>query len=99
MWSKGADDFKIRHGITCRSCYFPESVSYKAMGRSILSLHYILLLESNHKILLNFLALLRSAQYKLFILLYFSITSEKYKYVSSEWLDVYILMERIVNML
>ena len=26
------------------SCYFPESVSYMAMGRSILSLHYILLL-------------------------------------------------------
>ena len=44
MWSKGNDDFKIRHGITCTSCYFPESVSYRAMGRSILSLHYILLI-------------------------------------------------------
>ena len=27
------------------SRYFPESVSYRAMGRSILSLHYILLLQ------------------------------------------------------
>ena len=44
VWSKGNDDFKIRHGITCTSCYFPESVSYRAMGRSILSLHYILLI-------------------------------------------------------
>ena len=40
VWSKGDDDFKIRHGITCTSCYFPESVFYRAMGRSILSLHY-----------------------------------------------------------
>ena len=45
VWSKGNDDFKIRHGITCTSCYFPESVFYRAMGRSILSLHYILLME------------------------------------------------------
>ena len=30
VWSKN-DDFKIRHGITCTSCYFPESVSYRAM--------------------------------------------------------------------
>ena len=44
VWSKGNDDFKLPHGITCTSCYFPESVSYWAMGRSILSLHYILLL-------------------------------------------------------
>ena len=44
VWSKGNNDFKIRHGITCTSCYFPESVFYRAMGRSILSLHYILLL-------------------------------------------------------
>ena len=36
MWSKGNDDLKIPHGITCTSCYFPDS--------SILSLHYILLL-------------------------------------------------------
>ena len=44
VWSKGNDDFNLPHGITCMSCYFPESVSYRAMGRSILSLHYILLL-------------------------------------------------------
>ena len=31
----------VPQGITCTSCYFLESV---AMGRSILSLHYILLL-------------------------------------------------------
>ena len=47
VWSKGNDDFKIRHGITCTSCYFPESVSYREMGRSILSLHYILLVIAN----------------------------------------------------
>ena len=44
VWSKGNDDFKICHGITCMSCYFPESVSYWAMGRSIPSLHYIFLI-------------------------------------------------------
>ena len=43
MWSKGNDDFKIPHGIMCTSCYIPESVSYRAMGRSMLPLHYILL--------------------------------------------------------
>ena len=41
--ARSRNDVKIRHGITCRSCYFPKSVSYRAMGRSILSLHYILL--------------------------------------------------------
>ena len=51
MWSKGNDDFKTRHGITCTSCYFPESVSYRAMGRSILTLHYILLIVFIHLIL------------------------------------------------
>ena len=30
--SNGNVDFKIRHGITYKSCYFPESVSYRAMG-------------------------------------------------------------------
>ena len=33
------------HGITCTSCYFSKSVSYWAMGRSILSLYNILLLQ------------------------------------------------------
>ena len=42
VWSKGNDDFKTRHGITCTSCYLPESVSYRAMGRSILSSLYTL---------------------------------------------------------
>ena len=36
-------DVKIHHGITCTLRFFPESVSYRAMGRSILSLHYLLL--------------------------------------------------------
>ena len=45
VWSTETDDFKLPHGITCMSCYFPESVSYWAMGRSILSLHYILLVQ------------------------------------------------------
>ena len=49
VWSKGNDDFKISHGITCTSCYFPESVSYWAMGRLILSLHCILLVGPQHK--------------------------------------------------
>ena len=44
VWFTGTDDLKICHGITCRSCYFPESVSYRAMGCSILSLHHILLI-------------------------------------------------------
>ena len=44
VWSKGTHDFKIRHGITCASCYIPESVSNRDMGHLILSLHYILLI-------------------------------------------------------
>ena len=32
MWCNGNDDFKIPHGITYTSCYFPESVSYKGYG-------------------------------------------------------------------
>ena len=38
--SNGNVDLKIHHGITCTSCYFPESVSYTDFGCLILSLHY-----------------------------------------------------------
>ena len=42
--------------ITCTSCHFPESVSYRAIGRSILSLFiiyscsYIIIIMKNTKI-------------------------------------------------
>ena len=37
--------------LTCSQ--FPESVSYRAMGRSILPLHYILLLVCHKKIVIE----------------------------------------------
>ena len=49
--SNGNVDFKIRHDITCTSRYFPESVSYRAMGRlitlsSLFTLGFIQLVHS-----------------------------------------------------
>ena len=35
--SNGNIDFKIHHSIMCMSRYFPDSVSYRAIGRVILS--------------------------------------------------------------
>ena len=51
--SNGNVDFKLHHGITCTSCYFPESVSYRAMGRSILSLHYLFLIKGSRYVRLQ----------------------------------------------